>query len=225
MPGPPTVLLAEDDVLVREILRAACADRDLRVTGEATSAEALVFLCAETHPDVTVTGDCLGDKPIETVMDTLLDLGTRVIVISADPSPERLTSILESGASGYLFYDAAPEEVVAGVLAVARGAAALNPTVAGAILHQWRRLRMEGTLGSRGSSELTPRESEVLAAMAEGLATKSIARSLGIAPKTIENHKIRVFEKLGVRTQAEAVTVAIGYGLVGAPPETAAACT
>ena len=51
--------------------------------------------------------------------------------------------------------------------------------------------------------------------MTEGLATKTIARRLGVASKTIENHKIRIFQKLGVRSQAQAVSVAIGHGLVG----------
>jgi DNA-binding NarL/FixJ family response regulator len=214
MAGPLSVVLADDDVLVRDVLRAACADRDVPVVAETASGGDLLRLCAELRPAVTISGDRLGTQPIETLMGALLECGTRVIVLSSDPSPERLTTVLVAGASGYLLYDTAPQEVAAGVLAVARGAAALNPTVAGAILRQWRQLRTEGPLGTRGEPVLTPRETEVLAAMADGLATKGIAARLGVATKTVENHKIRVFEKLAVRTQAQAVSVAIGYGLV-----------
>lgn len=65
---------------------------------------------------------------------------------------------------------------------------------------------------------LTAREHAVLVAMAEGMATKTIARHLGVAIKTVENHKIRIFDKLGVRTQAHAVSVAIGQGLLTTAP-------
>ena len=65
---------------------------------------------------------------------------------------------------------------------------------------------------------LTTREHAVLVVMAEGMATKTIARHLGVAIKTVENHKIRIFDKLGVRTQAHAVSVAIGHGLLTTAP-------
>jgi len=62
-----------------------------------------------------------------------------------------------------------------------------------------------------------------LTAIVDGLAAKAIARRLGMAVKTVENHKIRIFEKLGARTQAHAVAIAVGHGLVAGPsPSTAA---
>jgi DNA-binding NarL/FixJ family response regulator len=94
---------------------------------------------------------------------------------------------------------------------------ALNPPVVTLILEQWRRLRAQPVqFGARRRPVLTPRELDVLAAMTEGLAAKAIAARLGVALKTVENHKIRVFDKLGVRTQAHAVTVAMAYGLAPA---------
>ncbi|HEV7888376.1 MAG TPA: LuxR C-terminal-related transcriptional regulator, partial [Acidimicrobiales bacterium] len=118
------------------------------------------------------------------------------------------------GVSGYLLYDAAPEEVALGVVAVARGAAVLNPTAAAMVLTQWRRMRSSAAGGGRRISPLTPREADVLAALVDGLPTKGIAQRLSMATKTVENHKIRIFDKLGVRTQAHAVSVAISSGLV-----------
>ena len=64
---------------------------------------------------------------------------------------------------------------------------------------------------------MTARERDVLEAMAEGLGAKAIARRLGVAVKTVESHKFRIFEKLGVHTQAHAVAVAIHHGLLTAP--------
>jgi DNA-binding NarL/FixJ family response regulator len=75
---------------------------------------------------------------------------------------------------------------------------------------QWRTSRGSGS--QRAS--LTPREREVLMALAKGLTTKAIARRLGVAMKTVESHKIRLFSKLGARTQAHAVSIAIGQHLV-----------
>ena len=115
--------------------------------------------------------------------------------------------------------DSSPLEIATGVQAVARGGVALNPTVAVTLLENWCRLRQDlARSDARIVRSLTPRESEVLAAMVEGLSTKAIARRLGVAYKTVENHKIRVFEKLQVRTHAQAVSVAIGRQMVPMAP-------
>jgi len=68
-------------------------------------------------------------------------------------------------------------------------------------------------VGLLRAPNLTARELEVLAAMADGLSAKAIALRLGVALKTVENHKVRIFDKLGVQTQAHAVSVAIGLGV------------
>jgi DNA-binding NarL/FixJ family response regulator len=97
------------------------------------------------------------------------------------------------------------------VRSVRAGGIALDPTHAAIVVAQWREGRQ------RANSEpgaLTQREREVLGAMVDGLLTKAIARRLRVAPKTVENHKVRIFSKLGVRNQAQAVGVAITHGLV-----------
>jgi two-component system nitrate/nitrite response regulator NarL len=141
-------------------------------------------------------------------------------VICDDPSPERLTRILTLGVSGYLRSDAAPASVVEAVATLAGGAAVLEPTAMGTLLEQWRGLR-KGGRGSAGGRllDLTAREGDVLAALADGLPTKAVARRLGMAPKTVENHKTRIFDKLGVRSQAAAVSFAIAHGLLAGPSE------
>lgn len=212
----PNVIVAHGDNLVRDILRLACARQEIDVVAEVDSTESLRRLALALRPAVVVTADRLGAQPADEVVADLVAAGPKVIVLSSDPSPERLSVLLELGVSGYLFHDAAPDEVVAGVQAVARGAAVLNPTAAAMVLNQWRRLRAEPGAGTRRIVPLTPRETDVLAALVDGLPTKGIAQRLAMATKTVENHKIRIFDKLGVRTQAHAVSVAISNGLVGA---------
>ena len=73
--------------------------------------------------------------------------------------------------------------------------------------------------GGSSHTSLTPRELEVLVALAEGLTTKAIASRLGVAMKTVESHKVRLFDKLGARTQAHAVSIAVGRHLVAHPDD------
>ena len=211
------VLVAEQDMLVRDILRDAFTRENIEIVAEVDNAESLRRLSAALHPAVVVVSDRLDGEPVDAAVADVLASGAKVVVLSADPSPDRLATLLADGVSGYLLHDAAPDEVVTAVLAVARGAAALNPTAAAMILNQWRRLRAQPGSGERRISPLTPREQDVLTALVDGLPTKGIALRLSMATKTVENHKIRIFDKLGVRTQAHAVSVAISAGLVPPP--------
>ncbi|MCU1459960.1 MAG: putative Response regulator containing a CheY-like receiver domain and an DNA-binding domain [Acidimicrobiales bacterium] len=224
------VVVADADTLIRSVLRLVLGtDGGVYVVGETSSGAELIALCAEEQPDVVIAGGLLADGNVEDHLDGVLASGARAIVLCDDPSPERLTSLLARGASGYLLYDTAPSTLTDAIVSVAAGAAVLHPTAAGTILQQWRRLRSEPGAIAGGARlrrpELTPREADVLSAMADGLSTKAVARRLGVAMKTVENHKIRIFDKLGVRTQAHAVSIAIGHGLllIAAPARATAA--
>jgi two-component system nitrate/nitrite response regulator NarL len=225
-------VVADGDPLARNVLRAACRAGGVRVVGEATTTGEAVALCQVEAPDVAVVAASLvppdagdgdaggpdGPSALETCIDAILAVPTRVLLLTDDHSPERLTGMLERGVSGYLLLDTPPAQVADAVAAVAAGAAALSPPAARTVLDQWRRLRRRDRAESAANGkQLTAREREILAAMADGLAAKAIARRLGIAVKTVENHKIRIFDKLGVRSQAQAVSLAIGWGLLAGP--------
>lgn len=213
------VVISHRSALVRDVLRMLSAASRVHVVGESASAEDLLELCRNERPTVVLTEAELScGSTIEDSLPELLAGGARVIVICDDPSPERLIRILDLGVSGFLRSDAAPVAVMESVERVAGGAAVLDPSATATILQQWRHLRGGGEAGTpTGLPSLTAREIEVLAAMADGLATKAIARELGMAIKTVENHKTRIFDKLGVRNQAAAVTFAIGHGLLTIP--------
>lgn len=210
------VLIADPNALVRSLLRTAMLRGDITVVAETPSLDELLDLCAAEQPDVVVTNSDLDGGVIDGHVRALTDAGCRVVVLTRDPSPERLTAVLAAGVCGYLLREVDPESVVDAVLAVANGDIALHPVAASTVVDQWRRMR--DNVGGRNVANdrltLTPREVDVLAAMVDGLSTKGIARRLGVAVKTVENHKTRVFDKLGVRTQAHAVAIAIGQGLL-----------
>src|SRR3954451_11688005 len=146
----PRVVIAHDDDLVRDMVGLACARGDVVVVAEATSFDELLERCGVAQPAVILTADRLGDTLVEEVLPALVCGGRRVIVLSADPSPERLSQLLSRDLCGYLSHDAGPDEVVVAIKAVARGEVALNPEVMGTIVHQWRRLRTQPvSVGSR----------------------------------------------------------------------------
>ena len=210
------LVTAHRSAFIRDVLRISGVARNIDVVGEARSATELVQLCRTEQPDVVYAEDSFGDgSEIDSVLVLVMATGARVIVVSDDPSPERLTRILALGAHGYLRHDTTLEQVLDAVEAVSGGAAVLAPSATAMVLDQWRRLREPGGVVRGGAAvRLTAREHDVLTAMADGLPVKSIARRLGMAVKTVENHKIRIYDKLGVRTQAHAVSLAISQGLL-----------
>ena len=221
MPDNSSVAIAADDALVRQVLRRACEDHGITVVGEAANQRELHQLCTshDPAPGVVVTTECLDGVFIEESVAAAL-ANFPVIALSADPSTARAVALLGGRLSGYLTYDSGLEDVANGVVAVAAGNVAIDPAVVSTIVEQWRRLRGQPVaIASRRRSSLTARELDVLAAMTEGLSGKAIAARLGVALKTVENHKIRVFDKLGVRSQAHAVTVAYSMGLSPEAPD------
>ena len=214
---PVRVLLADSNTLVRSLLREALTTDDLMAVDDVADLDTLLTRCACDPPHVVVTNADLPGGPIDDHIGTLAGDGARVLVFTTDPSPERVTTLLAAGVSGYLLREVDPDGVLHAVRAVAAGEIVLHPAVASTVVEQWRRLRAGGRIAN-GRTGLTPREVDVLVAMADGLSTKAIARRLGVAAKTIENHKTRVFDKLGARTQAHAVATAINQGLLTARP-------
>lgn len=214
----PRLVIGHDDELVRELLAVACARGNVEVAAYARTFDEVLRRCRELSPDVVLTAERLGEIWVDDVLQGVQATGAQVVVLCDDPSPERLGQLLAREVAGYLSYDARPDEVVAGILAVARGDVALNPALLSIILDQWRTMRSRPVdIAGRRRAALTGREQEILVAMADGLPAKAIATRLGLAVKTVENHKIRVFDKLGVRSQAHAVAVAMAQGLTASP--------
>lgn len=184
----------------------------MHVVGAMDTLESVHAAVDIERPDVVVVFDPLADRVVDRVLPQLVRSGAQVIVVSGNDSIERVAHMLDLGVSGYLTGGSTtPQEVADAVISVAGGGATLPPRVVGAVLEQWREFR-SGIDHSRVS--LTQREKQVLTAMADGLPTKGIARQLGVALKTVESHKIRVFDKLGARSQAHAVSIAISQNLL-----------
>ncbi len=195
------LLIADDHPLVRDALANLLAGaEDIDVVGVTADGREAVSVALETDPDVVLMDLEMPELNGTDATRALHEAGSgaRVVVLTTFSDRDRILGALDAGALGYLLKDAEPEEIIRGVRAAARGESPLAPRAA----HQLIIERSEGQ--GRQDSDLSARELEVLALVAEGLPNKLIARRLEISEKTVKAHLTKVFAQIGVtdRTQA-----------------------
>lgn len=195
------LVLVDDHPVVRAGLRDVLeSDDDLIVVGEADDADAAVAAVAEVHPDVVVLDMHLGaGRPggLDVLRRLPID-GPGVLVVTVFDNDRDVGDALDAGALGYVLKDAPGDELVRAVRAVAAGQRPLDPRVADRVL---ARVRRDPDLPS-------PRELEILAAVAEGDDNAAIARRLHISRATVKSHLASLFAKLDVSSRTGAVAEA-----------------
>jgi DNA-binding NarL/FixJ family response regulator len=211
-PPRPRVLLADDHLLVAQALQSLLAP-EFDLVGVVEDGRALLEAAAKLRPDVIVADVTM---PHLNGIDALIRLrqgGDRVPVVflTMHRDVNFARRALEAGASGYVLKHSASDELVAAIHAALEGKTWVTPEVAGEVLGTM----MEGP-GRAGDpmAALTARRREILQLLAEGRSTKEIGSRLGISARTVEFHKYRMMEALGLHTNAELVHFAIKNGLV-----------
>jgi DNA-binding NarL/FixJ family response regulator len=191
------VVIVDDHAVLRAGLEQLLAGQsDLEVVGTAAGGQEAIDLVRELRPDVVLMDLQMpgvdGVRATRTIVSEEL---ADVLVLTSYSDAERIVGALDAGAMGYLLKDAEPDEVLTGIRAVARGESPINPRAARELL---------GARRTTPATELTPRESEVLVLVRQGLANKQIARRLGISERTVKAHLTSAFQRIGVvdRTQA-----------------------
>jgi DNA-binding NarL/FixJ family response regulator len=193
------VVTVDDHAMLRAGLeQLLTGEPDLEVVGKAADGEEALALVRETRPDVVLMD--LQMPGVDGVAATRQIVGeglADVLVLTSYSDAERIGGALDAGAMGYLLKDAERDEVLRGIRSVARGESPINPRAARELLGARR------TTGA-AAVDLTPRETEVLALVRQGLANKQIARRLGISERTVKAHLTSAFQRIGVvdRTQA-----------------------
>ena len=207
------IALCDDHAVVRSGLRRLLeAEPDLEVVGESGSADEAVEVATAARPDVFVMDLGLPDRSgIAATADVCaVSPATRVLVLTAHDDVAYLRRAFEAGATGYLVKDAADVELVQAVRQVAAGKQYVHPTLGAALLSpEAATARPAGPGG-----ELSEREVEVLALIANGLTNAEIAERLYVSVRTVETHRAHIHQKLNVRTRAELVRVAREAGLL-----------
>jgi DNA-binding NarL/FixJ family response regulator len=205
------VLIADDHPVVcsgiRILLESATG---IDVVGEAHSGAEALELIQTTRPDIVLLDMELSDMSGVDVVRTLQENGdkTRVLGLSSYDDREFISQLLSFGASGYLLKDEVPGQIVEAIRGVARGETGWVSRKVAAKLSQILQKDKEG------SSELTPRELDVLRHVVEGKTNGEIGVSLGISEKTIEKHLDTIFRKLGVVSRVQAAVLAIRENLI-----------
>ncbi|MCP2308738.1 DNA-binding NarL/FixJ family response regulator [Kitasatospora paracochleata] len=202
----------DDHPVVRRGLRAMVDDLpEVEAVGEAgDGAAALALLAelpAERQPDVVLMDLQMGTgmHGVEaTRRITALPSPPAVLILTTYSTDADILAAVEAGATGYLLKDAPPEEVAAAVHAAARGETVLAPPVAARLLGRVR----------AGRPSLSPRETEILQLLAEGLANRQISKRLFISEATVKTHLVHIYDKLGVDSRTSAIAAGLTAGLI-----------
>jgi len=204
------VLVADDHLVVREGLRTFLhLQEGIEVVGEASDGQEAVAEAERLRPDVVLMDLVMPELDGVEAMRRIGERvpSARVIVLTSFAEDDKLLPAIRAGAAGYLLKTAQPQEVVRAIRAAQAGDAVLDPPAAGRLLRALAGGPIERPL-------LTPREREVLALVARGLANKRIALELGVSEKTVKSHVGRILHKLGVADRTQAALYAVREKLV-----------
>jgi DNA-binding NarL/FixJ family response regulator len=212
------VLVADDHPVVRMGLTGLLdLEDDIEVTGEAADGEEAVVLAGVQRPDVVLMDLQMprldGAGATAAIVAKFPEI--QVLVLTTFDTDDDILRAVEAGARGYLLKDTPRAHLVDAVRAAARGETVLAPPVAARLVS-----RLRSPVPAVPDHPLTPREVEVLRAVAQGLSNAEIGRSLFIGEATVKTHLLRAFAKLGVDDRTRAVTTAMERGILPPPSRT-----
>jgi DNA-binding NarL/FixJ family response regulator len=212
------ILLVDDQELLRMGFRMVLeAQADFEVVGEASDGAEGVALAGELQPDVILMDVRMPGMDGVQATRALVGAGcvARIIILTTFDLDEYAHAALRAGASGFLLKDAQPTDLLSAIRAVASGDAVVAPSTTRRLLdtiaHQ-----LPAAVDDNGFSTLTPREREVLLAVARGLSNAEIADTLILSEATVKTHVGRILAKLDLRDRVQIVVYAYDHGLVGA---------
>jgi DNA-binding NarL/FixJ family response regulator len=211
-------LVADDQEVVRAGFSALLETQpDVTVVASAADGEEAVRLSDEHKPDVVLMDVRMpvlnGIEATRQICDGHADR-PRVLILTTFDLDEYVYDALHAGASGFLLKDVPAESLFDAVRVIAAGEALLAPTITRRLIAEFARLRPLPQSLPKGLDALTPRETEILGLVAEGLSNREIAARLVLSEETVKTHVSHVLRKLDLRDRAQAVVVAYESGLV-----------
>jgi DNA-binding NarL/FixJ family response regulator len=211
-------LVADDQEVVRAGFSALLdTQSDITVVASAANGAEAVALSAEHGPDVVLMDVRMPVMDgIEATRQICAagDAAPRILILTTFDLDEYVYDALHAGASGFLLKDVPAETMFEAVRVIAAGDALLAPVITRRLIAEFARLRPRQQARPGGLEELTPRETEILGLVAEGLSNREIADRLVLSDETVKTHVSHVLGKLGLRDRAQAVVVAYESGLV-----------
>ena len=205
------ILIADDHGIVRKGLRLQLEqNKQFQVVGEANDGREAVRMAEELTPDIVIMDIAMpnlnGIQATTQMVRKNPQLG--VIILSMYSDETYLTRTLAAGAKGYLLKDNADEDLQKAVESVAQGKPFFSPAIANTLLEDYmRQLQQRGLQDSYDL--LTEREKEILQLLAEGRSNKDVASLLNLSINTVETHRTRIMQKLGLHSTADIVLYAV----------------
>jgi DNA-binding NarL/FixJ family response regulator len=211
-----SVLLADDQAMVRSGLRMILELRGLVVLGEAADGAEAALLAAELEPDVVLMDVRMpGTDGIEGLRRIVAaGLPCRVVVLTTFDLDQHVYDALRAGASGFLLKDASAEQLVGAVERAAAGEVPMAPQVTARLVDRFLEREPDAGTPPPGVAALSPREREVLSLVAQGLTNPEIAERLVVSLATVKTHVRSILAKLDARDRVQAVLLAHRHGLV-----------
>lgn len=214
---PTTVVLVDDEQLIRRAIAHALASSDLELVGEAANGEDAIETVVDIHPDVVLMDLRLpgisGVKVIEQL--GLLAPASRVLVLTRSEE-NRIVEAIVAGASGYIL-KTAPDAIISAVKATAAGESVLSSQVAGKLLQRIRELdlpvKTSGSTATVIRAALTERELEIFTQLASGHSNRQIANDLSVSTNTVANHIASILAKLHLENRIQAAAQAVRSGI------------
>jgi len=217
MTSPVRIIVADDHVVVRTGFAALLETQpDFTVVGTASDGEQAVRMSRELSPDVVLMDVRM---PVMDGIEATRQLSEgprpRVLILTTFDLDQYVYDALCAGASGFLLKDVTAERLFEAVRVIAAGEALLAPAVTRRLISEFARLRPRPDgAPAPALGTLTPRETQVLRLVAEGLSNPEIAARLVVTEETVKTHVSRMLSKLGLRDRTQAVVTAYESGLV-----------
>jgi len=209
------VLIADEADVVRTGLRLLLNRLGgYEVVGEAIDGRSAVRMSKELSPDVVLIDiklpGCSGSESTRQVLQA--HPGAKVLVVATRVDQRRIVDVLKAGALSFVLKDRALEELPAALRAASERKIFLSPAIAKGVLEDYLRFIGDDDIDPPAGA-LSPRECEVLQLVAEGKTNREAAGVLAVSTKTIESHRARLMDKLGIRTVAELTRFAVREGM------------
>jgi two-component system, NarL family, response regulator LiaR len=218
-PRPITVVVVDDEQMIRGALAQTLTGGGLDLVGEAANAQDAVRLVLDVRPDIVLMDLRLPDSPGVQAIEqlALLAPASRILILTRTEQ-NRVVEAIVAGASGYILKTAPPEAIIAAVRATAAGESVISSQIAGKLLQRIRERDIRITTTSENAASeiravLTERELQIFERLASGRCNHDIARELSLSTNTVHNHVASILAKLHLDNRIQAAVQAVRSGI------------